>query len=242
MTRTFSLLTLMTGLLTVPLTGEAAGFGINATRLIYPEGASSISVTVRNTLSHEPYLVQASISGQQEHKTAAPFSVTPPLFRLEPQSINQLRIAFTGQPLPADRESVFYFHTVAIPTSSQANNGQGQQDIKAQLSFGVGNIIKLFYRPAGLGISSADARKGLQFSSESNGLKVTNPSPYFVNLAELQVGSQKLKLDTPASRMLAPFGNHTWPVKASDLAPGKKVQWQAINDTGGADAFSAGLP
>lgn len=43
--------------LVYPLAGNAAGFGINATRSVYPEGAKSINITVRNTRTHEPYLV-----------------------------------------------------------------------------------------------------------------------------------------------------------------------------------------
>ncbi|MNZ91986.1 putative fimbrial chaperone protein ElfD precursor [compost metagenome] len=148
-------------LLGAPLAGWSAGFGINATRLIYPEGASSINVAVRNTLNHEPYLVQTAISGKQDAQTAAPFTVTPPLFRLEPQSTNQLRIAFTGQPLPDDRESVFYLHATAIPASTQRDPAQQRNDVQAQLRFGVGNIIKLFYRPASLSGSSAAAQKEL---------------------------------------------------------------------------------
>lgn len=241
MTRFISLFSLLVALLGTPLAGWSAGFGINATRLIYPEGASSINVAVRNTLNHEPYLVQTAISGKQDAQTAAPFTVTPPLFRLEPQSTNQLRIAFTGQPLPGDRESVFYLHATAIPTSTQLDPTQQRNDVQAQLRFGVGNIIKLFYRPASLSGSSAAAQSGLQFSRVAGGLKVTNPSPYFVSLADLMVNGQQLALDTPAALMLPPFGNHIWPVK-TPLATGKRVQWQTINDTGGTDAFSATLP
>ncbi|WP_431225958.1 fimbrial biogenesis chaperone (plasmid) [Serratia sp. L9] len=241
MTRFIPLFALGLTLLGTPLAGGAAGFGINATRLIYPEGASSIPVTVRNTLSHGPYLVQTTVSGKQDTQTTAPFAVTPPLFRLEPKSVNQLRIAFTGAPLPADRESVFYFHATAIPTSTPTDPAQKSNDIQAQLRFGVGSIIKLFYRPASLSGSSASAQKGLQFSRAPGGLKVNNPYPYFVSLATLTVNGHKLPLDTPASLMLAPFGSHTWLVK-TPLATDSKVQWQTLNDSGGTDAFNTTLP
>ncbi|HHQ6628230.1 molecular chaperone [Serratia fonticola] len=241
MTRCIPLFSLLLALLAAPLASWSAGFGINATRLIYPEGAGSINVAVRNTLSHGPYLVQTAISGKQDAQSAAPFTVTPPLFRLEPQSTNQLRIAFTGQPLPGDRESVFYFHATAIPTSKQMDPTRQQDSIQAQLRFGVGSIIKLFYRPAALSGSSAAAQQGLQFTRVASGLKVSNPSPYFVSLAALTVAGEKLALDTPASLMLTPFGNHTWPVK-TPLSTGAQIQWQTINDAGGTDAFSATLP
>lgn len=220
---------------------KAEGFGINVTRLIYPEGAASINVAVRNTLSQQPYLVQVAVSGKPDTQTSTPFVVTPPLFRLEPKSVNQLRIAFSGASLPSDRESVFYFHATAIPASAQTDASQLRKDVQAQVRFGVGSIIKLFYRPASLTGSSTPAQKGLVFTREAAGVKVSNPSPYFVNMAGLTVGGKKLALDTPAALMLAPFGSHTWSVK-SPLAKGSPVQWQTINDNGGIDAFNTVLP
>ncbi|MGK8665344.1 fimbrial biogenesis chaperone [Serratia marcescens] len=241
MTRFISRFTLMMTLLGFSLAGWTTGFGVNATRLIYPQGASSIDVGVRNTLSDEPYLVQAAVSSQQNQQTIAPFVVTPPLFRLEPQSTNQLRIAFIGQPLSTDRESVFYLHATAIPTSAQVDPALQPNAVSAQLRFGVGNIIKLFYRPVSLNGSSTDAQKGLTFSQVPGGLKVNNPSPYFVSLADLTVAGQQLPLDTPETLMLSPFGTHIWPFK-KPLKVGSRVQWRTINDTGGIDAYSTTLP
>lgn len=232
---------LMILILPLSLSSWGAGFGINSTRLIYPEGANSIHVTVRNTLNDEPYLVQALISSNQDVHTSAPFALTPPLFRLEPQSTNQLNITFTGTALPADRESIFYFHATAIPTSKQLNSTEMSNDISAQLRFGVGSIIKLFYRPANLSCTSIEAQRGLQFSRVAEGIKVSNPSPYFINLVSLKVGEQKLAMDTPAAMMLAPFDSHTWSIKTR-LTGEHPIQWQTINDTGGIDVFNAKLP
>lgn len=219
----------------------ADGFGINATRLIYPEKAASISVAVRNTQSSTPYLVQAAVSGTQDTRTPAPFTVTPPLFRLEPQSINQLRIARNLASLPTDRESIFYLHATAIPASATSTASQNEGGIQGSTRFGVGNIIKLFYRPADLKGSSADAQRGLRFARVQGGLMVTNPSPYFVNLASLKANGVKLALDTPTALMLAPRGSNTWPLK-TPLAAHTGVEWQTINDTGGTDAFSTSVP
>ncbi|MBC3219661.1 fimbrial biogenesis chaperone [Serratia fonticola] len=237
MPRFISWFSLLPVLIVAAFQVQADGFGINATRLIYPENASSISLTLRNTQPHTPYLVQTSISRQQQTLEAAPFSVTPPLFRLEPMSVNQLRIAFTGASLPGNRESVFYLHAKAIPASMQVEASQPDNGVQGSARFGVGNIIKLFYRPTGLRGSAEEAQKGLQFTRVPGGLKVSNPSPYFVSLAMLEVDGKKLALDTSAALMLAPEGSHTWPV-----AGVRKVKWQTINDTGGTSAFNATLP
>lgn len=233
-----SSLAVMLALLTAPLSVLAEGFGINATRLIYPEGAASISVTVRNTMDHLPYLVQTGISQAQDKQTPAPFTATPPLFRLEPKSVNQIRIALHDGQLPRDRESVFYLRASAIPASATPNGAQQQTNVQGSAQFGVGNIIKLFYRPSGLPATSADAQKNLQFMRVPGGIKVSNPSPYFVSFATLKVGEQKFTLSTPEALMIAPFGNHTYP---ASVIKGN-VRWQTINDAGGLDAFTAALP
>lgn len=232
---------LLFSLLIVVQPGWAAGFGINATRLIYPQAANSIAAELRNTHSSEPLLAQVGVSDKPEARSRAPFAVTPPLFRLEPQSVNQVRITRTGGDLPADRESVFYFHATAIAASEMPEKAHSQGDALANARFGVGNVIKLFYRPAGLSGSSVDAQKNLQFSWEAGSLRVVNPSPYHVSFAGLQVAGKPLPLNTPAALMLVPGGGHSWPVNGP-LPAGSRVTWQTINDSGGHNDHSAALP
>ncbi|PKH22194.1 pilus assembly protein PapD [Enterobacterales bacterium CwR94] len=241
MIRRLILWPLALALLSVSLTSWGAGFGINATRLIYPQGAGSISVGVRNTQNDAPFLVQVALSSKQDQRSPAPFIVTPPLFRLEPNSTNTLRIALTGAPLSSSRESVFYFHATAIPSSQPTEASAAGSGIQGKVQFGVGNIIKLFYRPAGLPGSAAAAQKDLIFSRVPGGMQVSNNSPYFVSLASLKVGPLPLPLETPAQLMLAPFGSHIWSLSKPPVT-GERVHWQTINDNGGKDAFSTPLP
>lgn len=232
------LLSIMMALLCCPPTVLADGFGINATRLIYTQDAGSIAVTLRNTQPAQPYLVQVNVSRTQSGRDATPFMVTPPIFRLEPNSVNQVRIAGNGSTLPKDRESVFYFQAMAVPAATAPTANQQNANVHAAVQFGVGNIIKLFYRPANLPATSGSAQKNLHFTRISSGLRVNNPSPYFVSLASITFGGQALKLDTSAELMIAPFGSHTYPATAQRGT----VAWQTINDQGGVDAFKHVLP
>ncbi|NCG54501.1 molecular chaperone [Serratia fonticola] len=240
MTRLFLVTAALATSLTFPLTVWGEGFGINATRLIYPQGERSITATVRNTLPAQPYLVQAGVSASREGAPSALFTVTPPLFRLEPNSTNHIRIAGNTGSLPTDRESVFYFHTRAIPGSQAPADDKSTAGVSGNVQLGVGNTIKLFYRPSGLSSTSAQAQKRLQFTRSVRGLRVSNPSPYFVSLAGISVAGQPLKLDTPGALMLSPFGEYTYPtaLKAGSV----QVQWKTINDLGGIDAFTHSLP
>ncbi|ELI7922738.1 molecular chaperone [Yersinia enterocolitica] len=238
MPRFFSLCSLSLFLFASSFATQAEGFGINATRLIYPQGVSSIDVTVRNTLTNTPYLVQAGVSLAQTEREAAPFSVTPPLFRLDAGRTNQIRIAAQNVNAPKDRESVFYFHASAIPASNQPESGNQRGNVSGTVQFGVGKIIKLFYRPGGLSSSPVAAQRDLQFSRQKDGLKVSNNSPYFVSFASIQVDEKALQLDTPAALMIAPFSSHIYPTTITKGV----VRWQTINDEGGINVFNHDLP
>jgi fimbrial chaperone protein len=225
-------------MLMLPVMASANGFGINATRLIYPANAESISVSLRNTMQTLPYLVQSRVSRSSDGVTSAPFQVRPPLFRLEPGSTNQVRIVAIKTNLPEDRESVFYFLATAIPASTAPKHDSQQSLVSGTTQFGIGNTIKLFYRPSHLPGSSEDAQRGLQISRVSEGIEISNPSPYFVSFASIQVGGHTLKLDSSEALMLAPFGKHIYPLSSAQ----GQVRWKTINDEGGVNAFTYNLP
>jgi fimbrial chaperone protein len=228
-----------TTLLAISAATQAAGFGVDSTRLIYPQGDTSISATIRNTETNIPYLVKAEISRSVASNKAAEFDVIPPLVRLNPGSTNHLRIVARDiSHLPSDRESVFWFRTTAIPASQQPDMAKQMEHTQGALRFGVGSIIKLFYRPAGLPGSSDDAQRGLKFTRTAKGIQVNNPSPYFVSFASVSVGEKKLPLSTPEQKMIAPFASYTWTVSGATGT----VKWKTINDGGGIHAFSQKLP
>lgn len=222
------------GMMFCSIFSYANGFGINAMRLIYPEGKKDISTTVRNTTNDVVYLVQAGMSRAQKSMVSAPFTVTPPLFRLEPNSVNSIRIALNTTDLPRDKESVFYLHTSALPASKKTNNDQLSNDIPTSIQFAVGNIIKVFYRPANLLTTPEEAQKNLKFLATGSGLKAINDSPYYVSLSGLKVGGRKVSLNTPDELMIPPFGSHVYPVKNTTGI----IEWSTINDIGGNNAYT----
>lgn len=217
---------------------QAGGFGISATRLIYPQGASSVSLTLRNTQPDSPYLVHTTVSPFIHGKGAAPFLVSPPLFRLEPHSSNQIRISANGATLPGDRESVFYINARAIPSSVAGIGENQEQKVGGEVKLGVANVIKLFYRPSGLVPSVANAHKDLQITPVKEGLQVKNSSPYFINFAGITFAGEALSLARLDASMIAPFSHHIFPTKVKQ----GEVRWRVINDLGGIDAFTTIVP
>ena len=120
-----------------------AGIVMGGTRVIYQEGKREASISVTNADVHSPYLVQSWIENYAENdKGKVPFIVTPPLFRLDPEQENVLRINFIGAALPRDRESVFWLNVKSISPTQKGDVNKLQVNIKSK--------FKIFYRPNSL--------------------------------------------------------------------------------------------
>lgn len=204
------------------------GVGLNATRIIYPEGESSVSIVVRNNEPNINYLVQAFISSEAHPVT---FQVTPPLFRVNSLSKHEVKIYALANTLPKDRENLFYFHAKMIP-------GQNSNTDSTGLSIGFDNVIKLFYRPKNLPMSSEEAQKKLQFKVENKQLNVINHSPYYVNLAGISVNDKKLAISLAKNNaMVAPYSTIKYPLPSGQTKG--TIYWRTINDLGGFNEYKA---
>jgi P pilus assembly chaperone PapD len=222
-------------------TSSFAGIYLDNTRVIFQaaDDVSGKSVgVVSSSSSQTPFLIKAQIlKAPVGEEVGNQFIVSPSLFRLEPGSANQMRIMKKNSALPQDRESVFYLRTIATP-AGEKNNEQQKKNIGGIIKVSSANIIKLFYRPAGLSIKPQQAMQSLQFSAAGNGLKVTNPTPYYVTLNSLVVGGRKVAMDIKSGNtMIAPLSSTTYP-----NAPHQgNVEWKAINDYGGLEVFNGSI-
>ncbi|MGY3885107.1 molecular chaperone [Aeromonas aquatica] len=196
---------------------QAGGVVLGATRVIYPQGNKQVSLAVTNTDEKAIFLIQSWITDSAEKKSSD-FVVTPPLFKLLPKKENTLRMIYVGtNPLPSDRESVYYLNAKAIPAVSEEAQKSNTLQIATQ------SVIKLFFRPQGLPTASADAPASLRCNIERGMLKVSNPSPYFVTMVNLQIGKTKI-----ANMMVPPLTTES--VDVGNLAG--NVVFQSINDYG----------
>lgn len=210
----FTLL-LMTGVQTAQAAG---GIALGATRVIYPADAKQTSLALSNSNKQERYLINAWIenaSGQKE-KT---FVITPPLFVSEPNSENTLRIIYAGPALATDRETLFYMNVKAIPSMDKKS---GENNNVLQLA--ILSRIKLFVRPKNLEMQPAQALDKLAFTRRGAAISISNPSPYFVTLVNIQLGGKKLE-----NVMIAPKSSAT--VALPSGAQGA-LSWQSVNDYG----------
>lgn len=211
-----------------------ASISIGASRVIFSGNESSQSVDINNRSHNQPYLINVGISESLSAKSSdSVFMPVPALFRIESDSSNKIRIVKKSNSLPHDRESVFYLNIMSIPTG-KAGQGKNENTVGGTLQVATGNTVKLFYRPDNLPMTQKEAMGKLQFSRGAGGVKITNPTPYFISLNKLMIDGKKIKLDViKGTSMVAPFATNTYPVSGGQ----RKVEWAAINDFGGVEAF-----
>lgn len=194
----------------------AGGVGLGSTRLIYPASAKQISIPVRNTDASGAFLLQSWVETANGEKTDD-FLITPPLNVIKPKRENVLRIIQTGAALPTDRESVYWVTVKAIPTTHEKKD---KNDNVLQLASA--SRIKLFWRPDNLDTKPEAAPSMLSASRTNGGVLLSNASPYYLSLVNIQAGSRTLP---PV--MVAPKGHATL-----NSVSGNSISFQTVNDYG----------
>lgn len=202
----------------LPLTAQAGGVALGATRVIYPADAKQTSLAVTNSDKSQRFLIQSWVEDAGGKKTAD-FVVTPPLFVSKPKGENTLRIMYVGGGLPKDRETVYWLNSKAIPAVER-----GSIQGKNVLQIAILSRIKLFVRPAGLPSKPAEAPGQLRFQRQGNALNITNPSPYYVTLVNVNIGAHKLP-----NTMVSPKGSAAIALPAGATGA---VTYQTVNDYG----------
>lgn len=207
--------------LIIGMTSASAAIVITGTRVIYPSSAREISVKLSNT-GVLPVLVQSWIdkgnSEETPEKINVPFTLTPPINRIEAGKGQTLRIAAASPALPKDRESIFWLNVLEIPAKKKNPNN----DNYLQIAFRT--RIKMFYRPVELQGDANEAASALKWSSTVDGLKVTNTTPYFVSLSSVSLNGKKID-----GELVAPKSSIT--MKLSALR-GSELAVSYVNDYG----------
>ena len=224
--------------LLVAATVARAEVMITGTRVIYDEKQREGVVKVSNT-GNMPVLLQAWIdngdANARPDTIKVPFSVTPPVVRLDPKRDQTIRLFRTGSGLAADRETLFWFNLLEIPPKP-TKKAVGD-DNKLQLAFRT--RIKMFYRPAELTMPIEQAITNLTFSKKGNQLVIKNVSPYYITFRKLELRASKdspivANLSKINNKMIAPFAELNLPVNANGpINNTTQVFYSVINDQGG---------
>lgn len=196
-----------------------AAIVIGGTRVIYNGDKKEASVSISNPGKNDVYLVQSWIENNDNNNDKVPFIVTPPLFRMEPNEENILRIVRAGGTFPEDRESLFWLNVKSIPAMDTSKMDNVLQIV-------IKSRIKFFYRPGKLPGLPIEAYKKLTFTRSEGKLQINNPTPYYITFFSLKLGAHEIK----EPGMVPPKGSATYALPAGATG---SVSWQTINDYGG---------
>lgn len=237
-----------TGLLVYCLAsaGASANVIIAGTRVIFPAKDGEVTVRLTND-NTTPALIEAWVDSGDEHSTPdkvdTPFLITPPLFRMEPHKEQSLRILFTQgkQPLPADRETLFWLNVLEVPPKPSGEQFQG----KNYLQLAIRSRLKLFYRPDSLAGDPQKAPSQVTFKAAagSNGatLVAHNPTPYYVTFAKVTVNASGHAYTADVG-MVAPQSDLQLAVTGlKQLPAGSAVDYDCINDFGATQSLKGAV-
>lgn len=204
------------------------GLSLSQTRVIYPGSKDSVSINIRNSSTKDMWLLRGWIEDESGVRKNNTFIVTPPLYRLDPDSNIQLRInSLDVKFLPVNKESLFYLNVMAIPPQEQDESVLKKN---STITFSITNRIKMFYRPESISDKNKVVTAYGKITAKQNGKKVVlfNPSPYYLTIDGLNIN----KVDVQGKSrdfMLSPEGSLT--IDYSDRA--ENISYKVIDDYGG---------
>ncbi len=206
----------------------AGGVSLGATRVIYDQSDKQTSLAIVNTDQKSRYLVQSWVEDKNEKKTSD-FIITPPLFVIDKNSENTIRIIKVNDSLPKDRESVYWLNVKAIPEVNKDS-----VDGKNVLQLAILTRIKLFVRPTKLTMASSQAPSKITYSIQGNKITIKNPTPYFVNMVNVTVGGKNID-----AIMASPMTNTTANLPAGVSGA---LKFSAISDFGAVSSLMTAAP
>lgn len=198
--------------------GANAGVALGATRVVYPAGQKQVQLALNSNDEKTTYLIQSWVENADGTKDGS-FVVTPPLFAMKGKKESTLRIIdATGDRLPKDRESLFWMNVKAIPSMDKSKVNDNS------LQLAIISRIKLLYRPANLALPPEQAAEKIRFRRGSGTLTLTNPTPYYMTVTDINAGARVLE-----NALVPPLGETSIKLPAD---AGSEIKYRTINDYG----------
>ncbi|QGN36746.1 fimbria/pilus periplasmic chaperone [Klebsiella oxytoca] len=199
---------------------------VDATRVVLNAGDKSVSLPLLND-EQRPALVQVWVDtgdpAISPDRVQTPVVILPPVFRMQPGEMREVRILLTDRGSLSRRlETLYWLNIYQIPPAATPDKKEGKQMVILPLRI----RMKLFIRPDGvMPLTQADGEK-LIFTLDNGQLKVQNPTPWHMSLAMLSCGSSRASgvVVSPESTFLMPLS------QADGRCP--RVDYAVINDTG----------
>lgn len=200
---------------------NAEGISLNQSRIIFSANDNSQQAQIRNT-NNEPLLIQSTIIKEIEGNSVNNFMVTPPLFRMEPNSEFSLRIVPNKiDDLPKEKESLFYLKIRAIPSIKEAEDSKEKPGMVFITAF----IIKLYYRPEKIEPPNDETYQLVELKGKNGNWYFNNPTPYYMTMVDLSIDGKAHS----GSLLIPPFSQYPFTEINKNT---KNISWRFLNDLG----------
>lgn len=179
---------------------------ILSTRVIYNEGESSATLSVRNS-DTSSYLVGVTIEPfqgihQSTGETTEDFMSSPSIRVIRPGETYPFRIIRLAEDLPQDTESLYIVAVRIVPSQEKLNN---ESMVQTRLVLSMMGRLKFFYRPSSLAktFGVEELRQRLRASCLGKTVTLFNPSPYWGTFDSLSFDGRNILSESPKP-MIAP--------------------------------------
>nr|WP_268939810.1 fimbria/pilus periplasmic chaperone [Pseudomonas carnis] len=198
---------------------------VTGTRFVYAADTRALTVRISNG-GEAPILAQSWLDrgqiNQDPSGLSVPFVVSRPLLRLDPGQRSALEVRYTGEALPADRESLFWLNFLEVPPLPPRSTHLLRLSYRLRM--------KLLFRPAGLTGSAEEAGRQLTWRAHRKALEACNKAPFFVSLTaqRLEPGAAD---EIQRSATIAPFTCADFPLTEASATP-DFIHYQFVADRG----------
>ncbi|MET3106919.1 chaperone protein EcpD [Oxalobacteraceae bacterium GrIS 2.11] len=235
----------MTATMTATTTAHA-NIVINGTRVIYNAEENEATIRLTN-VSSTPSLVQVWLDSGDMQSTPetgkSPFIATPPIFRVEPNRAQTVRVIYTHDPLPQDKESVFWVNILDVPPMPVTKDAEDAN----YMQLAIRSRIKLFYRPKGLPGSAVEAADKLSWQliqkPDSVVLRASNDAVFSVSMDAASISNAD-KNYSIVTEMIPPASSKEFLVKELKKIPSgsSQINYTTISDFGSVVQHNTSLP
>jgi chaperone protein EcpD len=204
------------------------------TRVVFPSDVRDITIKLENN-GTAPALVQIWLdSGDptiSPETSIAPFVVSPPIARIDPNKSQILRLVYIGEGESVEKESLYWFNMLEIPPKPKEGGNY--------LQFAVRTRLKVFYRPAQLKSGPETSVPRIEWKVIRDGkavfVQTFNPTPHYISLAQVAlVAKDGSEYSTLPRTMLAPGATERIAFEQLDMPDVvfTAVRYKFINDFG----------
>ncbi|HCQ7757819.1 fimbria/pilus periplasmic chaperone [Citrobacter sp. 50677481] len=216
----------------IPLYSKKFSLKLSRDRLILKQNSIGSELDVINEHDY-PVLVQSRVYASDGVTKDKSYFAAPPLFKLNGDEQNKIRVAPTINNLTnKEQEELYWLCVKGIPPKESDvwvnNNKIIKDNIAMGINIAIDNCVKLIIRPKNLSELSYNSKPNIRWNIVDGGIIAKNETPYILSLKNIKIHDQTL--ENPG--YLTPYSSKKISLK-TDIKSIRKISWQFITDLGG---------